>query len=124
MGSPEALEKSLGTCVITARHEMFDVFQAANNAYDKAAEVAIGPKGDSSCRLTFPYPYRDVDAMRLIHLQGYLVWLAANSSAQEDAKYNIGTQLMPHAFIARTSPSSDGMLRPMGTRSIRNGTKA
>jgi len=77
MGSPEALKKSSGIWVITACHEMFHVFQAANDAEGKAAEVAIGPKGDSSWHLTFPFPYRDADAMRLIHLQGYLVWLAA-----------------------------------------------
>jgi hypothetical protein len=91
MGSPEALGKSLGNWVITAGHEMFHVFQAANGAYDKAAELQIGPKGDSSWHLSFPFPYSDADVMRLIHLQGYLVWLAAQSSSTDEAIYNIGT---------------------------------
>jgi hypothetical protein len=107
MGSPEALEKSLGTWVTTACHEMFHVFQAARNADAKAAEVAIGSKGDSSWHLTFPFPYRDADAMRLIHLQGFLVWLAAQSSAQDDAKYNIGTAVdaarVYRSYLARLS---------------------
>lgn len=85
------MRKSLASWVITAGHEMFHVFQAANDAYDKVAEVQLGPKGDSSCHLTFPFPYRNADAMRSIHLQGYLVWLAAESTDQDDAKYNIGT---------------------------------
>lgn len=93
MGSPEALEKSLGNWVITAGHEMFHVFQAANGSYDKAAETDIGAKDDASWHLTFPFPYSDADAMRLIHLQGFLVWLAAQSSNQDEAKYNIGTAL-------------------------------
>jgi hypothetical protein len=94
MGSPEALGKSLEGWVLTVGHEMFHVFQVANNAYEKAAGLQIGPKGDASWSpLTFPFPYRDADTMRLIHLQGYLLWLAAESSTQEDAKYNIGTAL-------------------------------
>ncbi|HYP12970.1 MAG TPA: hypothetical protein VEQ63_03525 [Bryobacteraceae bacterium] len=91
MGSPEALGKPLGSWVITAGHEMFHVFQSASGSYDKAEAVRIGPKGDSSWHLTFPFPYDDRDAMRLIHLQGYLVWLAAQSSSQDDAKYSVGT---------------------------------
>jgi hypothetical protein len=93
MGSPEALGRSLGSWVITVGHEMFHVFQAANGAYDKAAAVDIGLKDNSSWQLTFPFPYSDADAMRLIHLQGYLVWLATQSSSQEEAKYNIGTAI-------------------------------
>jgi hypothetical protein len=91
MGSPEALGKSLGSWVMTAGHEMFHVFQAANDASDKAADLQVGPKDDSLWHLTFPFPYRDADTMRFIHLQGYLVWLAAESSSADDARYNIGT---------------------------------
>jgi hypothetical protein len=91
MGSPEKLGKSFGNWVITAGHEMFHVFQAAKGSYEKVTALEIGPKGDGSWQLTFPFPYRDADAMRLIHLQGYLVWLAAQSSNQDDAKYIIGT---------------------------------
>lgn len=93
MGSPEALGKNLGNWVITVAHEMFHVFQAANGSYQKATALEIGPKDDGSWQLTFPFPYRDADAMRLIHLQGYLVWLAAQSSNQDDANYNVGTAL-------------------------------
>jgi hypothetical protein len=91
MGSPETLGKTLANWVITAGHEMFHVFQAANGSYQKATALEIGPKDDGTWQLTFPFPYRDADAMRLIHLEGYLVWLAAQSSNQVDAKYNIGT---------------------------------
>ena len=93
MGSPEALGKGSGNWVITAGHEMFHVFQAANGSYQKATALEIGPKDEASWQLTFPFPYRDADVMRLIHLQGYLIWLAAQSSDQNDAKYNIGTAL-------------------------------
>ncbi|HYZ85653.1 MAG TPA: hypothetical protein VE621_14680 [Bryobacteraceae bacterium] len=91
MGSPEALRKTSGGWIITAGHEMLHVFQVANSSYEKVADLNIGPKIDPSWHLTFPFPYQDADTMRLIHLQGYLVWLAAQSSSQDDAKYSIGT---------------------------------
>lgn len=91
MGSPEALGKSVASWIITAGHEMFHVFQAANGAYGKIDELEIGPKRDSSWRLSFAFPYGEANVMRLIHLQGYLTWLAAQSTSSEDAKYNIGT---------------------------------
>ena len=68
-------------------------FRPPNRSYDKAAETEIGAKDDSSWPLTFPFPYSDADTMRLIHLQGYLVWLAVQSSTQDEAKYDIGTAL-------------------------------
>jgi hypothetical protein len=107
MGSPKALGKSLGNWVITAGHEMFHVFQAANGAYGKAAELQIGPKGDSSWHLSFPFPYSNADVMRLIHLQGYLVWLATQSSSTGEARYNIGTAV----DAARVYRSLLGQLR-------------
>lgn len=91
MGSPEALKKNLASWVITAGHEMFHVFQAAHGSYEKVAGLQIGPKDDASWQLTFPFPYADAEAMRLIHLQGFLVWLASGTASPEDAKYSIGT---------------------------------
>ena len=91
IGSPEATKRSFGAWVLTACHEMFHVFQAANNANEKVAELQIGPRDESSWQINFPFPYRDADVMRLIHLQGYLAWLAVGSSNWEDAAYNVGT---------------------------------
>jgi hypothetical protein len=93
LGSPEALGKSLGDWVVTAGHEMFHVFQAVNRGYEKVAALEIGDRNDSSWHLNFPFPYSDPDVLRLIHLQGYLAWLASASTDLEDAKYNIGTAL-------------------------------
>ena len=71
IGSPERLKKNASEWVITAGHEMFHVFQAAQGSYGKAAALHIGPPNESSWQLNFPLPYRDGEIMKLIHLQGY-----------------------------------------------------
>ncbi|MFN7918948.1 MAG: hypothetical protein U0Q16_02560 [Bryobacteraceae bacterium] len=93
LGSPEGLGRSPGHWIITAGHEMFHVWQAANGSQEKVAKAAIGPAQEASWQLTFPFPYKDADIMHLVHLQGYLVWLAAQSASQEESAYNIGTAL-------------------------------
>ena len=93
MGSPEALGKNIGEWVVTAGHEMFHVFQAAKGGYEKTAALEIAPRNDSSWQLNFPFPYAEPDVMRLMHLQGYLVWLTWASTDADDARYNIGTAL-------------------------------
>ena len=93
IGAPESTGRTLGGWLLTAGHEMFHVFQAANNSYAKVAAAQIGPADDASWHLTFPFPYSDADVMRLVHLQGYLVWLAGQSPAVEDSIYNIGAAL-------------------------------
>lgn len=93
MGRPEALGKSPEAWVITACHEMFHGFQQSRGAAGKIESLEIGPKQDGSWHLNFPFPYRDADLMRLIHLQGYLLWLASVASGSDDAVYNIGMAL-------------------------------
>ena len=93
LGQPEALKKSSALWVLTAAHEMFHVFQAARGSHSKVAALKIGPEKDASWQLSFPFPYQNPDVMRLIHLQGYLLYLAANAKDEADAKYNVGTAL-------------------------------
>ena len=93
MASPELLKKSPEEWVIVAEHEMFHVFQAANGSAAKIAALEIAARADASWQLNFPFPYNDENVMRLIHLQGYPLWLAATSKDNEDAKYNVGTAL-------------------------------
>jgi hypothetical protein len=91
MGCPELLKKSPEDWVITASHEMFHVFQAANGSYAKIATLEIGSQQDASWQLTFPFSYADAELMRLIHLQGYTLWLSATSKEDEDLKYSAET---------------------------------
>lgn len=94
MGRPEALEKSPETWAITACHEMFHAYQQVQGSADKTAALQIGSKEDAAWQLNFPFPYRDGDVMRLIHVQGYLLWLAsAGASNAVEAKYSAGTAL-------------------------------
>jgi hypothetical protein len=93
MGTPEALRKSPGEWIITSEHEMFHVFQGANGSFEKIASLEIGPRDDALWQLNFPFPYEDADVMRLIHLQGYLCWLASTSTDADDASYNVAAAL-------------------------------
>lgn len=93
IGRPEALQMSPEAWAITACHEMFHVYQSSRGSTDKINSLKIGPPEESGWQLSFPFPYRDPDVMRLIHLQGYLLWLTANESGGEDAMYNAGTAL-------------------------------
>jgi hypothetical protein len=91
IGSPEALGKSAGEWVITAGHEMFHVYQAAMGSYEKTASLEIGPRDDSTWQLRFPFPYTDPEIMKLIHLQGYLLWLTSVNTNTAESRYQIGT---------------------------------
>jgi hypothetical protein len=93
MGTPEALGKNAAEWVLTLAHEMFHVFQASKGSYAKVASLEIGARDDASWQLNFRFPYHDVNILRLIHLQGYLAWLAAGSNEAGDSKYNLGTAL-------------------------------
>jgi hypothetical protein len=93
MGTPEALGKSPAEWIVTSEHEMFHVFQAANGSFEKIASLEIGPRDDASWQLNFPFPYGDADVMKLIHLQGYLCWLASTSTDADDASYNVAAAL-------------------------------
>jgi hypothetical protein len=102
IGTPEALEMSPSKWILTATHEMFHVFQAAKGAHEKERTLKIGSADVPSWHLNFPFPYSDAGVMRLIHLQGYPAWLAAQSSDPLDAKYNIGTALEAgHVYRSR-----------------------
>jgi hypothetical protein len=92
IGSPELLKKSPEDWVLVAAHEMFHVFQAANGSYAKTSALKISPSGDPSWQLTFPFPFANLDVMRLIHLQGYTLWLTATSK-DDEVQYNLGTAL-------------------------------
>jgi hypothetical protein len=93
IGSPQLINKGVEEWVITAAHEMFHVFQAASGSYAKIAALGIGSQTDASWQLTYPFPYTNADVMRLIHLQGYNLWLAATTNDVENAKYDVGTAL-------------------------------
>ena len=94
IGSPQLINKGVEEWVITAAHEMFHVFQAASGSYAKIAALGIGSQTDASWQLTYPFPYTNADVMRLIHLQGYNLWLAAATTNDvENAKYDVGTAL-------------------------------
>lgn len=91
IGRPSAIGKRDAEWALTAIHEMFHVWQMSKDASRKIAALKIGPDRDASWQLNFPFPYTDADVLRLIHLQSYLVYLAATSEDKDDAKYSAGT---------------------------------
>ncbi len=93
LGQPKALGKSPTAWVLTAAHEMFHVFQASRGSDGKIASLDIGPKEDASWQLNFPFPYKNDNAMNLIHLQSYPLYLSIQSSEEIDSKYNVRTAL-------------------------------
>ena len=107
IGSPELLNKSVEDWVLVAAHEMFHVCQAANGSYTKISTLKISSSENPSWQLTFPFPYADADVMRLIHLQGYNLWLAATSKGKDEAQYDVGTAVeaaqVYQAFLGRTA---------------------
>lgn len=96
--------------VVTAMHEMFHVYQAERGGYQKTATLDIGAANDASWQLNFPFPYKDPEVMRLIHLQGYALHQASTAAAVEDAKYALGTAL----DAARVYQAYLALLRPDG----------
>ena len=93
IGRPTAIGRSSSEWVITAIHEMFHVWQTSKGADQKVAELQLGSVSDASWQLNYPFPYKDADVMRLIHLQSYLIYLAATNTDDESMKYNAGTAL-------------------------------
>lgn len=91
MGTPAALEKSSGEWTLVAIHEMFHVLQHSRGATEKVKALALGSESDASWQLNFPFPYKDADMMRLIHLQSYPIYLAVNGTDEAEIKYNAGT---------------------------------
>lgn len=91
IGTPYALKKSPGAWAITAAHEMFHVLQSARGSVRKVRALKLGPETDASWQLNFPFPYNDADVMRLIHLQGYPIYLGITDTEEADIKYNTGT---------------------------------
>lgn len=93
IGSPDRTGKQPNQWVITAVHEMFHVWQFANGSGSKIADLNLGSGEDASWQINFPFPYKDEEVMRLIHLQGYLVFLASSAKDLNDARYNGGTAI-------------------------------
>jgi hypothetical protein len=123
IGSPEALGKSAGEWVITVGHEMFHVYQAAMGSYEKTASLEIGPRDDSTWQLMFPFPYTDPEIMKLIHLQGYLLWLASVNTNTEESRYQIVQRLKRHRCIKRDWRKARLGKRRTDIRSSKSGMK-
>ena len=90
IGTPAALEKSSSEWTLATTHEMFHVLQYSRGAAEKIKSLTLGSESDASWQLNFPFPYRDADVMRLVHLQSYPIYLSLNSADESDAKYNAG----------------------------------
>jgi peroxiredoxin len=110
VGTPKALEKSPTAWVLMASHEMFHVLQDARGGIQKVQQLKIGSDSDPGWQLNFPFPYKDADVMRLIHLQGYPLYLAATDSDEEGVKYNAGTAAdavrVYRSFLRQQSPDN------------------
>ena len=110
IGTPAALEKSPAAWVLTASHEMFHVLQDSRGGIQKVAQLKIGSDTDPGWQLNFPFPYKDADVMRLIHLQGYPLYLAATDSDEGGVKYDAGTAAdavrVYRIFLKQQSPDN------------------
>ncbi len=89
---------------------MFHVLQYSRGSIGKIAQLKIGPDSDASWQLDFPFPYKDADVMRLIHLEGYPLYLAASDSDLDAVKYDAGTAIdairVYRSFLQRQSPDN------------------
>ncbi len=99
IGTPANLQWSPTEWTLKAVHEMYHVMSSRRGSAVKIANLQIGPSDDASWQLEFPFPYDDVDVMRLMHLQGYPLFLALNAEIDADAKYNAGACLEAHAVL-------------------------
>jgi hypothetical protein len=108
MGTPAATGKTPARWQLTAQHEMFHVFQAANNSTGKIRTLKLGPENDASWQLNFPFPYTDPEVMRLVHLQGYLAYLGVMATDRNDCRYNAGAALeaaqVYRAYLKKIDP--------------------
>ncbi len=111
MGRPEARGQSPEAWVLTACHEMFHAWQDARGGSAKIDSLGIQPGAPAgSWQLSFPFPYSSAGIMRLIHVQGHLLWLASTASDPDEAKYNAGTALdgvrVYHSLLDAAGPNS------------------
>jgi len=108
IGTPSALEKSPAAWALTASHEMFHVLQDSRGGIQKVQQLKIGSDSDPGWQLNFPFPYKDADVMRLVHLQGYPLYLAATGADESEVKYDTGTAAdavrVYRSFLRRQSP--------------------
>jgi peroxiredoxin len=108
IGTPSALEKSPTAWALTASHEMFHVLQDSRGGIRKVEQLKIGSNSDPGWQLNFPFPYKDADVMRLIHLQGYPLYLATTDADETGVKYDAGTAAdavrVYRSFLKQESP--------------------
>jgi peroxiredoxin len=95
IGKPANLELSPVQWSLKAAHEMFHVLSTQRGSGEKVRTLEIGPEDDASWQLDFPFPYEDVNVLRLLHLEGYSVFRAitAPDSMEPAVKYDAGTAL-------------------------------
>jgi peroxiredoxin len=95
IGMPENLEWSPTRWALKAVHEMFHVLSMQRGSAEKIRALEIGPDDDASWHIDFPFPYNDINVMRLMHLQGYPLYLAVADDQDDErgVKYDAGTAL-------------------------------
>lgn len=91
MGTDASLELGPEDWVLTAVHEMFHVLQSRRGEEERVSRLGLGSQSDAGWQLNYPFPYENSDVMRLIHLQGYLSYLAVKAVHENDMKYDCGT---------------------------------
>ncbi len=91
IGTSGTIGREPGWWVLTVVHEMFHVLQDSRGSVEKIASLKIGPGNDPSWQLNWPFPYDDPEVMRLVHLQGYPIFLGFTASDDADARYDAGT---------------------------------
>ncbi len=74
VGTAEQTKLSPTAWTVIVAHELFHVFQAAHGLNEKILALGIGPPGDPSWHLNFPFPYQDRDVQYAMHLLGYALY--------------------------------------------------
>jgi peroxiredoxin len=108
VGPPDSLGWSPAQWTIKVAHEVFHVLSARRGSAEKIRSLNIGASDDPSWQLDFPFPYDDINVMRLIHLEGYLIFLAMESPEKDPGVlYNAGSSLealeVNKAFLRSTT---------------------
>lgn len=93
IGSPTNIKRLPSHWVLTAIHEMFHVYQTSHGSNQKIKTLRLGSETDAAWQLNFPFPYKDENLMRLIHLQSYPIYLGITDKEDADANYNLDIAL-------------------------------
>jgi len=85
LGTPEQTGLEPAHWAVIAAHELFHVFQSEQGLDAKVLALEIGEPDDASWHLDYPFPYRDPDVTRAMHLLGVALFRCATLPEEAEA---------------------------------------